>query len=69
MRSHDVGDQKRQELLRLFPEARTERDTLDFERLRLALGEAVDVRLYRFTGDAFELEIADARTDLDAHRR
>ena len=33
------------------------------------LGEAVDVRLYRFTGDAFELEIADAGTDLDAHRR
>ena len=29
------------------------------------MGEAVDVRIYRFTGERFELEIADAGTDLD----
>ena len=32
-------------------------------------GEAADVRVYRFTGDAFELQIADAGTDLDLDRR
>jgi proteasome lid subunit RPN8/RPN11 len=32
-------------------------------------GEAAEVRLYRFTGEAFELEIADAGTDLDIDRR
>jgi len=32
-------------------------------------GEAADVRVYRFTGDAFELQVADAGTDLDHHRR
>jgi len=32
-------------------------------------GEAADVRLYRFTGGTFELEIADAGTDFDVHRR
>jgi desampylase len=31
--------------------------------------EAADVRLYRFTGERFELEIADAGPDLDQHRR
>jgi proteasome lid subunit RPN8/RPN11 len=32
-------------------------------------GEAADVRLYRFTGETFESEIADAGTDLDVDRR
>ncbi len=32
-------------------------------------GEAVDVRLYRFTGERFELELVDAGPDLDEHRR
>ena len=32
-------------------------------------GEAVDVRLYRFTGERFELQVADAGADLDEHRR
>jgi proteasome lid subunit RPN8/RPN11 len=32
-------------------------------------GEAADVRVYRFTGTAFDLQIADAGTDLDHHRR
>ncbi|HCE67387.1 MAG: hypothetical protein A2X82_04375 [Geobacteraceae bacterium GWC2_55_20] len=40
--SHDIAEDKRQELLRLFPEVRTEGGKLDFERLKLALGEAVD---------------------------
>ena len=30
-------------------------------------GEAADVRLYRFSGKAFELQIADTGTDLDHH--
>jgi len=32
-------------------------------------GEAADVRLYRFTGESFELQVADAGTDLDIDRR
>ena len=32
-------------------------------------GEAAELRLYRFTGEAFELEIADAGSDFDEHRR
>jgi len=31
-------------------------------------GEAADVRVYRFTGEKFELEIADAGPDLDVDR-
>lgn len=48
LRSHDIAEDKRQELLRLFPEVRTEGGKLDFERLRLALGEAVDVGKERY---------------------
>ena len=48
LRSHDIVKDKRQELLRLFPEVRTEGGRLDFERLRLALGEAVDVGKERY---------------------
>ncbi len=48
LRSHDVVEDRRQELLRLFPEIRTEGDKLDFERLKLALGEAVDVGKERY---------------------
>lgn len=36
----DVAEDKRQELLRLFQEIRTEGGKLDFDRLKLALGEA-----------------------------
>ena len=43
LRSHDIAEGKRQELLRLFPEIRTEDGQLDIERLKLALGETVDV--------------------------
>jgi adenine-specific DNA-methyltransferase len=48
LRSHDIADDRRQELLRLFPEVRTEGGKLDFERLKLALGETVDVGKERY---------------------
>lgn len=48
LRSHDIAEDKRQELLRLFPEIRTEDGKLDFERLKVALGEAVDVGKERY---------------------
>ena len=40
LRSHSIADDKRQELLRLFPEIRTDGGKLDFDRLRLALGDS-----------------------------
>ena len=49
LRSHDIAEAKRQELLRLFPEIRTEGGKLDFERLKLALGETVDVGKERYS--------------------
>jgi adenine-specific DNA-methyltransferase len=48
LRSQDIAEDKRQDLLRLFPEIRTEDAKLDFERLKLALGEAVDVGKERY---------------------
>ena len=48
LRSLDIAEEKREELLRLFPEARTEGGQIDFERLRLALGETVDVGKERY---------------------
>lgn len=48
LRSHDIAEEKRQELLRLFPEIRTEGGKIDFERLKLALGEAVDLGKERY---------------------
>lgn len=48
LRSHDIAEDKRQELLRLFPEVRTEGGKLDFERLKLALGEAADAGKERY---------------------
>ena len=48
LRSHDIAEGKRQELLNLFPEIRTEDGKLDFERLKLALGETVDVGKERY---------------------
>ena len=32
-------------------------------------GEAAELRLYRFTGESFELEVADAGADFDHDRR
>jgi adenine-specific DNA-methyltransferase len=46
--SHDVAGDRRRELLRLFPEVATEGGKLDFERLKLALGGAVDAGKERF---------------------
>jgi adenine-specific DNA-methyltransferase len=48
LRSHDAAGDKIAELLRLFPEIRTEGGKLDFDRLKLALGEAVDVGKERY---------------------
>jgi len=48
LRSYDIAEEKRQELLRLFPEIRTEGGKLDFERLKLELGEVVDVGKERY---------------------
>jgi adenine-specific DNA-methyltransferase len=48
LRSHDIVEEKWQELLCLFPEIRTEGGKLDFEQLKLALGEAVDVGKERY---------------------
>ncbi len=42
LRSHDVADDKRAELLRLFPEARTEGGLIDYDQLRRALGDVID---------------------------
>jgi adenine-specific DNA-methyltransferase len=48
LHSHDIAEEKRQELLRLFPEIRTEGGKLDFEWLKLSLGESVDVGKERY---------------------
>lgn len=46
--SMDIAEERRQELLAVFPEVRTEGGKVDFERLRLALGDAVDVGKERY---------------------
>ena len=48
LRSHNLPEDKQQELLRLFPEIRTEGGQIDFDRLKLALGEMVDVGRERY---------------------
>src|ERR1700683_3373345 len=48
LRSHDVLANNQAELLRLFPEIRAEGGKIDFDRLKLALGEAVDVGKERY---------------------
>src|SRR5438445_5871345 len=42
LRSHDIAGEKQQELLRLFPEIRTEDGKIDFDPLKRVLGETVD---------------------------
>jgi adenine-specific DNA-methyltransferase len=42
LRSEDVAEARRQELLRIFPEAHTESGGINFEALRLSLGDAVE---------------------------
>src|SRR5665648_847327 len=48
MRSLDISEERQQKLLRLFPEVRTQGGKLDLDRLKLALGEAVDVGKERY---------------------
>lgn len=48
LRSHDLVADRRDELLRLFPEARTEDGQIDFNHLRLALGDTVLVGRERY---------------------
>lgn len=42
MTSYKIPEEKREEILRLFPEVRTEGGKIDFERLKLVLGETID---------------------------
>ncbi len=48
LQSLDIADEKRQKLFELFPEARTEGGKIDFDRLKLALGESVDAGRERY---------------------
>jgi adenine-specific DNA-methyltransferase len=48
LRSMNIAEQRQQELLRLFPEARTDSGMLDFDRLKLALGDRVDAGRERY---------------------
>ena len=48
LRSVDIAESRQQELLRLFPEIRTEGGKIDFDQLRLALGETLDVGRERY---------------------
>ena len=43
LRSEDIAEARRQELLRLFPEVHTESGGINFEALRLSLGDAAQV--------------------------
>jgi adenine-specific DNA-methyltransferase len=46
--SHNISEDKKQELLRLFPEIRTEGGQIDFDKLKLVLGETVDAGRERY---------------------
>lgn len=48
LKSHDITEDKKQELLRLFPEIWTEGGKIDLERFKLALGETVDIGKERY---------------------
>lgn len=48
LKSVNLSQEKRQELIRLFPEVCTEAGKIDFDRLKLVLGEAVDVGKERY---------------------
>ncbi|KFO66430.1 hypothetical protein ER57_17615 [Smithella sp. SCADC] len=48
LRSMDIVEEKREKLKELFPEVFTEGQKIDLERLRLTLGEAVDVGKERY---------------------
>ncbi len=46
--SLDIGADRVESILRLVPEARTDKNRIDIDRLKLAIGEAVDVGRERF---------------------
>ena len=48
LNSHSISEDKLRDLLRLFPEVRTEDGKLDLDRLKLVLGESVDVGKERY---------------------
>src|SRR5438093_1774501 len=48
LRSGEIPADKQAELLRLFPEIRTEGGKIDFDRLKLALGQTVEVGKERY---------------------
>lgn len=48
LNSMNITEEKRNELLRLFPEVRTEGGKIDFEKLKLAIGELVDTGKERY---------------------
>ena len=48
LRSMDIVEEKRENLKELFPEVFTEGQKIDFERLKLTLGETVDVGKERY---------------------
>jgi len=48
LRSLDIAAERRSELLRLFPEARTDGGKVDFDRLKNALGDIVDTGRERY---------------------
>jgi len=48
LRSHNIAEDKKHDLLQLFPEIKTEGGKIDFDRLKLALGETVDVGRERY---------------------
>jgi len=48
LHSLDIATEKKRAVLELFPEVRTEGGKIDFERLKLALGDVVDVGKERY---------------------
>jgi len=48
LRSQTIAEDKLQDLLRLFPEIRTENSSIDFMRLKAVLGESVDIGKERY---------------------
>src|SRR5688572_5247644 len=48
LKSQDISEDKKQKLLDLFPEIRTNAQQIDFEKLRLILGESIDIARERY---------------------
>jgi adenine-specific DNA-methyltransferase len=48
LRSHDLASERRRQLLRMFPEIEVERGKVDLDRLKSALGDAVEVGRERY---------------------